>query len=228
METSRRPPLLAALLFAPSLACAQAVFVDGFEPPAEATPAAYNCNVDGVMPPNFNLAMSTWPRTFSSPDGSPRAEYPQGVSFPTPVGADRTYMRVVPFVPNPSQMVNMYWDEVQSRPSEGYQPGRPAQGMWFAISPCIGDMRAPVYASEDPFLRPGCRRFETSGGLVWVTAASIPTSDTAFCKLEAGRTYYMTISPTNVIDGLQFGEHTCFSSDFGCEVGVVLQAGVMN
>lgn len=218
--------LTATLLLAPALAGAQIVFQDGFDPPPE-VPQAYDCNVDGVMPPNFNLLMRNWTSTFSAPDGSPSATYPNGVSFPTPVGADRGYMRVVPFVPNPSQTVVMYWDEVQSRPQDGYLPGRPADGMWFAISPCIADMRAPAYTG-DPWLLPGCRKFERSTSLIWTTAASVTASDAVQCKLEAGKTYYMTISPTNVIDGLQFGEHTCMSSDFGCEVGVVLQSSNSN
>jgi hypothetical protein len=45
------------------------------------------------------------------------------------------------------------------------------------------------------------------------------------CKLEAGKPYFMTISPTNVLDGLQFGEHTCQSGDAGCDVGVILGSG---
>lgn len=224
----RIPRLLpAALLCAPLAAGAQAIFQDGFDP-APVVPPAYDCNVEGILPSHMNLQMSTWRGTFSSPDGSPAATYPNGVSFPTPVGALRTYMRVVPFTPNASQSVLMYWDEVQSRQQDGYFPGRPSDGMWFAISPCIGDMRAPAYTG-DPWLLPGCRKFDRSASMIWTTAASVAGSDAVQCKLEAGRTYYMTISPTNVIDGLQFGEHTCInSSDFGCDVGVVLQASNAN
>jgi hypothetical protein len=216
--------VLAGLSVAVAPALAQSVFTDGFEPDE---PAAYACNVDGVMPPNFSLRMSTWRGTFSSPDGSPAATYPGGVYFPTPVGADRIQMRVVPFVPNPSQSVQLYFDEVQSRPNEGYQPGRPTDGMWFAISPCIGDMRPPNPFGE-PFLRQGCRIFEKAGAIGWTTAASVAESDAAICKLEAGKTYYLTISPTNVLDGLQFGEHTCLSDTFSCEVGVILSQSVHN
>lgn len=219
------PPIVAVLLLAwCAIAVAQPVFLDGFET-VEEEPAEYDCHVDGVMPSQWNLLMSSWSSTFSSPDGDPRATYPNGVSFPTPVGARRGQMRVVTFVPNPAQTVNMYWDEAQSRPSDGYQPSRPSSGMWFAISPCIGDMRPPDYFGE-PFLRSGCREFGSSAALIWTTSASVAESDAILCKLEAGRTYYMTISPTNVLDGLQTGEHTCITDDLrGCDVGVILGVG---
>lgn len=199
------------------------VFLDGFEPPPDEV-TEYDCNVEGVMPSQWNVLNSSWSGTFSSPDGSPRATYPDGMSFPTPVGAARGQMRIVPFVPNPSQLVQMYWDHAQSRPSEGYQPSRPAEGMWFAISPCPGDMRPPDYFGE-PFLRSGCREFASSAALIWTTGNAVAESDAVICKLEAGKTYYMTISPTNVLDGLQTGEHTCTTADFGCDVGVMLGSG---
>jgi hypothetical protein len=216
--------LIAALLAgAAAPVCAQVVFFDGFE---EEVPeeVAYDCAVDGVMPPNFNPYVRSWTQTFSSPDGSPSAQYPNGVSFPTPVGANKGQMRIVPFTPNAEQSVAMYWDEAQSRPQEGYVPSRPSDGMWFAISPCPGDMRAPAFPAE-AFLRPGCRQFGRSGALIWTTQASAGESDYTFCKLEAGKPYFMTISPTNALDGLQFGEHTCQSGDFGCDVGVILGTG---
>jgi hypothetical protein len=215
-----RPLVLAACAAVSSEVGAEPIFLDGFETPTE-EPAAYDCNVEGVMPASLNLFVSDWINTFSSPDGSPQAVYPKGVSFPTPVGADRNQMRVVPFVPNPAQGVNLYWDQVQSRPSEGYEQ-RPAYAMWFAISPCPGDVRPPNPFGE-PFLREGCREYAGSASLLWTTARSVPESDAVRCKLEAGRTYYLTIAPLDPRDGLQFGEHTCHEEFLGCDVGVVLQ-----
>lgn len=219
MKLSR--PALAALLLAVSpWLWAQSVFSDGFESLPSQQPEEYNCAVEGVMPSQWSAFYSQWNQTFSSPDGSPQAFYPDSVSFPTPVGAGKGQIRIVSFVPNPQQMVNMFWDRAQSRISEGYHPARPAEGMWFAISPCAGDMRPPNYFGE-PFLRPGCRVFGLSASLIWTTADSVLESDSTICKLQAGKTYYMTISPTNVLDGLQTGEHTCGEGDLACDVGVV-------
>lgn len=217
--------LIAALIAgAAAPVCAQVVFFDGFE---EEVPdeVAYDCVVDGVMPSNWGVLSRSWTQTFSSPDGNPSAQYPYAVSFPTPVGANKGQMRVVGFTPNPEQAVVMFWDEAQSRPQDGYQPSRPTDGMWFAISPCPGDMRPPNFSGE-PFLRPGCRQFGRSGTLIWTTQSSAGESDYSICKLEPGKPYFMTISPTNALDGLQFGEHTCRESgDFGCDVGVVIGTG---
>ena len=215
-------------LLAGVLACAagaplaQTIFVDGFEVPPDED-LAYACDVEGILPPSWNPVFKVWEGVFSAYDGSPVAHYPNGVSYPTPVGANKGTMTIVPFVPNPQQAVLLHFDDPQSRPADGYQPSRPSNGMWFAISPCPGDMRAPNFSSE-PFLRPGCRTFGRSGTLIWTTQSSVVESDYSQCKLEAGKTYYMTITPTDVTDGLQTGEDTCRESgDFGCDVGVVLQ-----
>jgi hypothetical protein len=213
----------AGVLASAAFACqAQSVFFDGFE----ATPedeVAYACDVEGIMPNGWNPLVKPWGGVFAAWDGSPSATYPNGISYPAPVGANKGQMTIVPFVPNPEQAVLLHFDDPQSRPADGYQPSRPSNGMWFAISPCPGDMRAPDFSSE-PFLRPGCRTFGRSGTLIWTTQSAVVESDYSQCKLEAGKTYYMTISPTDVIDGLQIGEDTCRDSGyFGCEVGVVLQ-----
>lgn len=178
-------------------------------------------------PSNFAKVERAWSQVFSAPDGSPQATYPNGVSFPTPVGASKGTYVVVPFQPNASQSVVMYWDQIQPRPQDGYANARPADGMFFAISPCKGDLRRWSGASaSDPWLRPGCRKFENAAGLVWTTSSAYPSSNENVCKLEAGRTYYLHVLPADPTDGLTTGEHSCTgaaNSANGCDVGVVFQ-----
>ena len=221
MHPTRSLAVLLALAVAPLQA--DPIFFDGFEPLPPQEPAEYDCNIPGVMPDGFNMIYKTWTQTFSSPDGSPSASYPSGVGFPTPVGSSQTFMTVVPFVPNPKQIVNMYWDDVPSLPAQNYN-SRPADGMFFAISPCMGDMRAPDYFG-DPYERFGCRKFQRSASIIWTTSESVAESNADICRLEAGKTYYMTISPTDVTDGVQPGESSCQPGYFTCEVGVVLSSG---
>src|SRR5688500_7329750 len=87
---------------------AQTVFTDGFEMlPEDET--AYACDVEGIMPPSWNALIEPWAGVFSAWDGSPVAFYPNGVSYPTPVGANKGQMTIVPFVPNPEQAVLLHF-----------------------------------------------------------------------------------------------------------------------
>lgn len=192
-----------------------------------------NCNITSsdpsFNPSNFTKVNKNWASAFSSPDGSPQATYPEGISFPAPVGSSKSSYLVIPFVPNPSQLVNMYWDQVQARAIDGYPNARPAAGMFFAISPCIGDLRAPATVSNpDQFLRSGCRNFASSATLSWSTAPSRSQSTESVCKLNAGQTYYLHVMPANPEDGLVTGEHSCMdvtNSAQGCDVGVIFGGG---
>jgi hypothetical protein len=198
-------------------------------PPTPPAGCTITSNDPNFNPTTFARVNKAWVQTFSAPDGSPQAVYPSGVSFPAPVGASKGTYVTVAFTPNPSQSVNMYWDQVQSRSQDGYPSARPAQSMFIGISPCPGDLRNVAGVNNpDQFLRPGCRKFEGSGSLVWTTSASVSQSDDSQCKLEAGQTYYLHIMPANPEGGLQAGEHSCMdvaNSAQGCDVGVVFQSG---
>jgi hypothetical protein len=85
-----------------------------------------------------------------------------------------------------------------------------------------------VQGAVDPMQRPGCRKFERAAALVWTTSPTA-VSDDAVCALQAGKTYWLIVSPTNPQDGLQAGEHSCKdvpSTDNGCDVGAVTQSSV--
>lgn len=203
---------------------------DTQQPPPDNNQGA--CTIQ-TTDPNFNPVGFTkvekeWHQVFSAPDGSPQALYPSGVSFPTPVGATKGTYVVIPFVPNVNQSVNLYWDQVQSRPQDGYSLPRPAANMFFAISPCKGDLRSWSNVGNDLFLRGGCRKMANGASLVWSSGPLISATSDAACKLDAGTTYYLHISPVDPSDGLTPGEHTCenvTNSASGCDVGVVLSNG---
>lgn len=210
-------------------------FSDGFESPGSGggDPPVDFCDDPLVEPEGFVTMQRTWAQTFSAPDGDPVGIYPRGVSFPTPVGAGIRVPEVVWFVPNPGQTVNMYWDQVQARPQDGYGRGKPGD-MWFAISPChqivnsgvygLADLRIPIgggLPTDDPFLRPGCRKFETTASLLWSTDPSVTESTDAVCKLEAGKMYFLTIWPGNPVTM----EESCYvEGATECDVGVFLSA----
>lgn len=210
-----------------------AIFYDGFESEEIVPPVDY-CVDPSVNPGGFQREDKTWTQTFSSPDGNPSASYPSGVAFPTPVGTQVGLYRVVPFTPNSNQTTNLYWDQVQARPQDGYFRARPARTMMFAITPCYltyglitlfsGDLRNPVQNHPDPFQRPGCRKFENSASLLWTTDNRAATeSNDVVCRLEAGVRYALVIAPVDPSDGIQPGEETCeLENAAGCDVGVSL------
>lgn len=190
-----------------------------------------NCDITSndpnFNPSNFQKVEKQWVQAFSAPDGSPQAIYPGGVSFPTPVGAQKGTYTAIPFTPVAGQSVNMYFDQVQPRPQDGYANPRPAEGMFVAISPCAGDLRVWSPGNADQFLRPGCRKFEGTASIVWTTLPIYAQSDDTICKLNAGQTYYLHFLPANPQGGLQTGEHSCeaaANSINGCDVGAVFQA----
>jgi hypothetical protein len=213
---------LSVCLWFPCIAGAQSVWTDGFEvtPAAEGQQVAEACDVEGVMPPGWVPVFRSWGSSFSSPDLTPFNAYPKSASWPAPIGADIGSFRVVGFTPRAGETVVLHFDDVQPNLSEGYSRSHPADGMWFAISPCPGDLRPPDDKGS-AFLRPGCRMFEVSASLVWSTSDRIGSDNESACKLEAGQTYYLTVAPVDPRDGLQWLENTCLAGETGCDVGVV-------
>jgi hypothetical protein len=228
------------LALTPSKAAATSIFGNGFETPGSGgeDPPDF-CTDPLINPAGFYRTDKTWTQTFSAPDGHPSAIYPAGVSFPTPVGAEIGHFRVVPFTPFQDHTVNLYWDQVQARPQDGYYRARPARSMFLAITPCSqtfgqivlgsGDLRAPMPNAVDPFQRPGCREVANSASLIWTTDKRIAaTSNDYVCVLEAGKPYWLIVAPVNPSDGLVPGEETCeLDRDSGCDVGVRIQSGTI-
>lgn len=213
-----------------------AIFTNGFER-AEDGGAPVDYCVDALVNPGgMQRQDRSWTQTFSAPDGHPSAIYSNGVSFPTPVGANVGIYEVVPFTPFTAHTVNLYFDQVQARPQDGYGRAKPARTMMLAITPCFlqfgqitvgsGDLRAPVTGHPDPFHRPGCRKIENSASLIWTTDPLAATvTDDQVCVLTAGRPHYLVIAAVDPTDGIDIGEETCLLPDaVGCDVGVVLSS----
>lgn len=203
------------------------IFADGFE---SGIPGAEPPHCDSPFMDRASPIYTDWAHALGARDGSPLATYPRGLSYPVAVGTNIGTALVIPFTPLAGQTVNFYFDQVQARPSDGYGRARPADLMWVAITECADefgrgrvDLRPAVQGAVDPFQRPGCRKVENSASLIWTTAAFLPESNDAACKLEAGKTYFLIVSPVNPQDGIAEGEHTCSnvpSSASGCDVGV--------
>lgn len=221
----------AAGTYAFSLACyalaggqskAVNVTATGTPPPS---PEANACvpPVDPLyQPAGWTRVQKTWIQAFSAPDGDPLSPgYPRAVAFPTPIGAQKGTYVTIAFQPNANESVLLYFDQIQSGGLEPW-PVRPAEAMFFAISPCPGDLRATVYGSSaDPFLQHGCRIFENSASLIFST--KIAQSDYSACKVEPGKTYYLHVMAANPADGLVPSEHSCLevpTTANGCDVGI--------
>ncbi len=214
MEILIRKLLFAVVLlfFVLPSANASSIFREGFE---GTTDYCANANPAGW------LAMPrSWTQTFSAPDGNPSAAYPSGVSFPTPVGSLIGSVRIVPITPFSAQVVNLYFDQVQARPQDGYGRAKPADSMFLAITPCsTPDLRPPDQQSPDPFARPACRVFENSGALVWSTGTTFGA-----CLLNPWQTYYLQVAPINPVT-LQHSCKNVPASEVGCDVGAVTSIG---
>lgn len=221
---------LCVLLASCGPAYAEPVFGDGFESEG-AGGGEVPCQ--DLNPAGWNRVQKSWTQVFSAPDGNPSAAYPSGVSFPTPVGSSIGSGVVVPFTPFASQSVNLYFDQVQARPQDGYFKARPADSMFFGITNCTVfvngvefmalDLRPPDPNSPDPLLRPACRKIENSASIVWTTGL-VPNPNA--CQLNPWQTYGLVIAPINPATG----QHTCAgvaNSAQGCDVGAILGAGVV-
>lgn len=195
------------------------IFADGFESGAEGGDPPNLCpEHPAIAPAGWMRRERTWVNTWSARDGDPVASYPSSVGFPVPVGADNDAYRVVPFIPNPLESVNISWDQVQSNGAQGYPKPRPGE-VWFSISPCAGDFRPADDASPNPYLRSGCRRGGRNGGLIFTSQPV--ESDHAKCNVIPGVTHYLNIIAANPQDGLTIGERTCDAvpnSATGCDV----------
>lgn len=213
-----------AALIGSSSSYAASVFTNGFEAAEGGGEEPPDSCVDPlVFPPGWRVDSRTWTQTFSAPDGRPIATYPNGVSWPVAVGAEKGRIKIVPFTPTPRQSVNAYFDQVQARPQDGYYRSRPAASMFMAITPCGADVRPPDYFALDPFQRRDCRDVMNFGSLVWTTGRVAGA-----CHVEAGRTYWLVFMAADPRDGLTLGEHTCedvSSTDSGCDVGIVFSTG---
>jgi hypothetical protein len=203
-------------------------FRDGFEGeasgggPIPPDPPALTCPMVNL---GFRLTMKDWTTAWSYGDcygtraacERNRVSYARSQSYPTPLGAEKGEIVAIPFVARAGDYVNLYFDQVQSRPQVGYSQ-RPATSMFLGISPCLGDVRAPKYGSPDRFERPECRMVENSGSLIWSTQRGVG------CELEAGQSYYLHVMAADPRDGLTPGEDSCgggSASALGCDVGAI-------
>lgn len=187
------------------------------------TPPPAGCNLPAdplIQPAGWTRTNVDWVSAFSSRDGSPVAIYPSSVGFPVPIGAAKNGYTTIPFTPTANLTVNLNWDGVQANSAQGYPNPRPASSMFVSISPCPGDVRAPVSGASDPWLRLGCRKMGFNANIFYTTSA-IPESNDSACRLEAGSTYYLNVMAADPSDGLTLGEHTCepvSNSANGCDV----------
>lgn len=201
------------LLGSAAPAVAQTVFFDGFEPVV-----ADYCDDPLVEPQGWNVFATSWSDTWSSPDGSPRATFPNSVGFPVPIGTNRGALRVIGFTMPAGMTIDLTWDPAQSNGNQGYV-ARPAQSMYFAVSPCAADARPLDPSGLDPFRSTACRQVGAASSMFLST---LPGSGSYVCRLQPDQLYYMTVAPVNPFDGLTPGEHSCDDSmpetQFGCDV----------
>ncbi len=173
-------------------------------------PAGCNLPADPqLQPAGWARVNKTWQQAWTPPNNSTTPVYPASPGYPIPVGADKnSYTVIGPFTPNVGQVVKVDWNVVQASVAIGYSQARPADSMYFTISPCPGDLRRPDTASSDPFLQTGCRRGGQEGSITFHTLDNTP-SNFQYCHLTAGQQYYMTVIAATPEDGLTAGEHTC-------------------
>lgn len=173
-----------------------------------------------LEPVGWTRTNKTWVANWSAKNNSVIAVYPESAAAPVAFGASKGgYSVVGPFTPNANQVVRIYWELVQTNNQYGYSQPRPADAMWIGISPCPGDFRRTNNASQDKFLRGGCRRLASSDGIIFATLPG--ETDHATCFLQPGQPYYMNVIAANPEDGLFSGEHTCAAapnSANGCDV----------
>ncbi len=190
---------------------------------ANPPPAADDCTLDAstplVQPAGWTRIDKSWSALFTPVDGAPVPVYPNSNGFPVPLGSNKGTYVAAAFTAGADQTVSMFWDPAQAKPLEGYTTARPAEAMFFSISPCAGDLR-PADGSGG-FLMAGCRRFGNTGNIIYSTKSSLPASTVSACKLQAGKKYYINVLPADPSDGLSAGEHSCSatsSSANGCDV----------
>jgi hypothetical protein len=164
-----------------------------------------------VAPPTLTRADKTWVNAWSAPNQTAIAVYPNSVSAPVPIGAQKGGYTVIPFVPTANLTVNISFDHAQHNSGYGYT-ARPAKDMFISISPCPGDLRPANNSSADPFERSKCRIFAGSGSLFYTTTTA------NVCQLTPGVQYYINVAAIDTRDGLQAGENSCGNNLSGCDV----------
>lgn len=185
------------------------IFADGFEAPinpCETTIYEQCVSAQQLAECGWSRQEWTWQRQWSAPNQTLQAQYPNSIGFPVPVGSTKNGYRVVAFTPQANQSVVIDWREAQAQIVIGYPKARPADGMWFAISPCPGDLRQTNDLSADPWLHRKCRRFAYADNLVF------SDTDPNACPVLPGVEMYMTVTPHNPVNGPE--AHTCISDQF--------------
>jgi hypothetical protein len=173
------------------------------------------------QPAGFAAVTKEWSVAFKSPNPNITTTpvYPTSPGTPVPIGSSKNAYTAIRFVALANMTVDMTWDTAQA--STGYSMPRPADSMFISISPCAGDLRAPDAASGDPWLQPGCRKVAGAASMYYTTRTNYVSND-FLCRIEAGQTYFINVSPVDTTDGLSPGEHTCSTtapnSANGCDV----------
>ena len=160
-----------------------------------------------LIPAGWRHEDRQWSQAFSAPDGTPQAYWPRDPGFAVPVGAPVGGIRSMEFmVVAPVPRILFFWQRATAMPNDGYLFPSFAGGMFFAISPCRGDVRPAVAGMPaDPFLSSACRAYSPSAALT----LSVTQAQAGTCKLEQGRTYWIVAMAANPDDGLTPGETTC-------------------
>lgn len=189
---------------------------DGAGAPVPPEPPAYVCP---DASPGWVRVQKSWGQLFSG-GGWPQPPPYKSQSFPVPMPLlERNQYAMVRFVmTHTPQYVNFYWDQVQTR-APYYTKARPARGIFVTISPCPDDLRQPDYFSPDPFLKNGCRKFETTASLIFGTGNNFePNSG---CNLEQDKVYYLHLIAADPAGGIEPFESSCEAMTGGCDVGAI-------
>lgn len=216
-----QPPAESVTASTSAVSASDGVFRDSFEGAGEQGAPIPKPKACPAPPAGFSRVEKTWSQLWAW--GYPCSRmglcerrqklYPAGQSYPAPIGAEKGTYTVVPFVPVEG-VVQLYWDQVQSRGDIGYSQ-RPADLMLGAVSRCDGDVEAKA-------MGPNCSLLGNAGALTWSTRG-----EQNACRVTAGETYYLHLMAADPTDGLTPGEHTCTGlkpSLTGCDVGARTQA----
>lgn len=190
-------------------------------PPPTTTGCDITSSDPAFQPAGFAQVIKDWATAFKSPNPNITTDpvYPTGPGTPVPIGASKSSYTAIRFVALADLTVDMTWDMAQAQ--IGYPSPRPADSMFIGISPCPGDLRAPNASSGDPWLQNGCRKVAGAASMYYTTRTQYVSND-FLCRIEAGQTYYINVSPVDPTDGISPGEHTCSTtatnSATGCDV----------
>lgn len=181
------------------------------------------CNIvsaDPLFQPAGRTAVQrTWDQAFfSAPFWTP-------TTYNHPIGS-RTYNGTttglshagrylsIPFTPATNKTYVLDWAEAQSMYFPVVYNGRPAHTVYVTVSPCAGDFRLENNASEDQFLKRGCRRGGQKNAIRFST--KIATSSTSTCAVVPGQPYFLNVIFADPTDGLSPTEVSCETGNL-CE-----------